>query len=161
MIIIKQDLANPWSRCSRGTIYELSFLEISATHSVCTTVAEGTRRRVMRFVDEVGSTVFYKNISNDFAAGSTITKADIPVNFTISYCRMSTIQPAWPVCSTSVCWHTCCWHFCSCSSHKAIPNLRELFVTELWTVRCYVSEFSTEFTQVFIMIAWIGYKVKL
>lgn len=25
MIIIKQDLANPWSRCSRGTIYEFSY----------------------------------------------------------------------------------------------------------------------------------------
>ena len=109
------------------------------THSVCTTVAEVTKRWVMRFVDEVGSTVFYKNFSSVFATSATITKADLPVNFTSFYCRMNTMQPAWPVCSASVCWHTRCWHFCSCCSHKTIPSLRELVVTQLWTVRCYVT----------------------
>ena len=129
---------------------------IFASHSVCTTVAWTTIKWLLKFVDEVGSTVFHRNICRGFATGWTITKADLPGNFTIFHCRMSTIQPAWPVCTTSICWHTCCWHFCSCSSHKTIPSLRELVVTQLWTDRCTVTYLSIGFTQVFIIIARIG-----
>ena len=105
-----------------------------ALHSVCTTVAKGTTSRwEQKIVDEIGSTVFYQNSACVSATSRAITKADHPDNFTIFHCRMSTFQPAWPVCTTSVCWHTCCWHFCSCSSHKTIPSKRELFVTRRWT----------------------------
>ena len=135
--------------CSRTT------RSIFASHSVCTTVAWGTRW-LYKFVDKVGSTVFYKNIFFVSATSRAITKADLPENFTIFHCRMSTIQPTWPVCATSVCWHTCCGHFCSCSSHKTIPSLRELVVTQRWTDRCIVTYLSIGFTQVFIIIARIG-----
>ena len=123
---------------------------IFASYLVCTTVAWGTIRWV-KFVDEVRSTVFYKNIYWLLATSRAITKADRPLNFTIFHCRMSTIQPAWPVCTTSVCWHTCCWHFCSRSSHKTIPSLREFVVTQFWTGRCKVIYLSIGFTQVFII----------
>ena len=129
---------------------------IIASYSVCTTVAWVTISELLLFVDEVGSTVFYRNTCCVFATSRVITKADHPGNFTIFHCRMSTFQPAWPVCTTSVCWHTCCWHFCSCSSHKTIPSLRELVVTQLWTERCTVTYLSIGFTQVFIIIARIG-----
>ena len=66
---------------------------IFASHSVCTTEARGTERYV-KCVDEVGFTVFYKNICMIFATRRTITEADPPVNYTIFHCRMSTIQPA-------------------------------------------------------------------
>ena len=131
-----------------------------ASYSVFTTVARETRGWLLKFVDEVGSTVFHRNRCRESAIGKAITKADRPSNFTIFHCRMSTIQPAWPGCATSVCWHTRCWHFCSCISHKTIPFLRELVVTQLWTMRCYVSYLSIGITKVFIMKARIGCEVK-
>ena len=136
---------------------------IFTSYSVCTTVAWGTSKWWNKFVDEVGFTVFHQNPHWVFANRGykwTITKADRPLNFTIFHCRMNTIQPAWPVCTTSVCWHMRCWQFCSCSSNKTIPSLRELVVTQHWTERCNVIYLSIGFTQVFIMIARISCKVK-
>ena len=143
----------------RINLWVLLFLESFASHSICTTVAWVTGRWV-KFVDEVGSTIFNWNPDCIFATVRTIPKADLPFNFTIFHCRMSIIQPTWPVCTTSVCWHTRCWHFCTSSPHKTIPSLRELAVTQLWTVRCYVMYLSISITQVFIIIAMIGCKVK-
>ena len=144
----------------RINLWVLLFLKIFASHSVCTTVARGTSRWLLKFVDEVGSTVFNRNIVWVFATSMATTKADLPCNYTIFHCRMSSHQPAWPFCTTSVCWHTRCWHFCSCSSHQTIPSLREWTVTYLWTVRCWVTFLSIGITQVFIMMARIGYKMK-
>ena len=140
-------------------ISPLTTRSIFALHSVCATVAWETSGWV-RFVDEVRLTIFYRDHYRVFATGNTITKADTPFNLTIFHCRMSSHQPAWPVCTASEWWHTFCWHFCSCSSHKTIPSLRELVVTQLWTVRCYVTYLSIGSTQVFVLIARIGYKVK-
>ena len=152
---------NPCSTCTWGSICESSyFLNFFISHSVCTTVAWVTSR-LEKFVDEVGSTVFYRNLFFDWAASRATRKADHPLNFTIFHWRMIIIQPAWLGCSTSVTWHMCCWHFCSCSSHKAIPSLREFVVTQLWTMSCFITYISVGFTQVFIMIARIRYKVKL
>ena len=113
-------------------------------------------------VDKVGSTVLYINLCWVSAKrGLKITKADLSVNFTIFHCRMITIQPAWPVCTTSVRWHTRCWHFCSCSPHKTIPSLEKWAVTKHWAIfRCRVTTLSIGVTQYFIMIARNGYKVK-
>ena len=63
-----------------------------ASHLVCTTVALDTNRWMVKFVDEVGSTV----LNRIFKVGSkwTITKADRSVNSIIFHCRMSTIQKA-------------------------------------------------------------------
>ena len=141
----------------RINLWVLLLVEFFASHSVCTTVAWGTNRWV-KFVDEVGSTVFYKNLSRVYATSRAITKADLPLNFTIFHCRMSTIQPAWPDCITSECWHTCCWHFCSCSSLKTIPSLKELLVTLLFVWGCYVTALSTSITQALMIITWVGWK---
>ena len=143
----------------RINLWVLLFLKVFASHSVCTTVAQVTRGW-LKFVDEVGFTVFNINNVWVFATSRAITKADRPFNFTIFHRRMSCHQPAWPFCTTSVCWHTRCWHFCSRSSRKTIPSLRELVVTHPWTVRRHVIYLSFGITQVFIMIAWIGYKLK-
>ena len=133
----------------------LTTRSIFASHSVCTTVAWGTARWE-KHVDEVGSTVFYWNSCWEFATSRAITKADISANFAIFQCRMSTVQPAWPVCTTSECWHTRCWHFCSSISHKTIPLLKELVVTEHWSkLRSSVIFVSIGFTQVWVMIARI------
>ena len=130
---------------------------IFASHSVFTTVAWVTCSWA-KFVGEVGSTVFYKNISCVFATSRAITKADRLFNFTISHRRMSTIQPAWPVCTTSECWHTRCWHFCPCSSLKTIPSLKELLVTPLLFPGCYVIALSTAIIQALMIITWVGWK---
>ena len=53
------------------------------------------------FVDDKGSTVFYRDHCRVFATGGTIAKADLPMNFTFFHCRMSIIQPTEPVCTTS------------------------------------------------------------
>ena len=143
----------------RINLWVLLFLEFFASHSVCTTVAWGTTRLV-KFVDEVGSAIFYWNYSLMFATGRTITKADRLVNFTIFHCRMSTIQPTWTECATSVYWHTCYRHFCSCSSHKTIPSLWDFAVTQA-CFRFFVNSVSIGITQVFIKIARILYKAKL
>ena len=141
-------------------LWGLFFLEFFASHSVCTTVAQITNTWLKKLIDEIGSTVFHRNLCCEFATGGTITKADLPFNCTIFLCRMSTIQPAWPVCTTSVWWHTRCWHFCSCSSYKTIPSLRKLLVTQFWTDLSFVTYLSISITQVFIMTAMIRCKVK-
>ena len=130
------------------------------TCSVCATVAWGTITCLLKFVDEVGSTVFYRNICWFFATSNETAEADFSVNFTNFHCRMNIIQPTWTSCITSVCWHTRRWYFCSCSSHKTIPILTELVVTHLMVLGCYVTALSTGITQVLIMIARIGYEVK-
>ena len=113
----------------RINLWVLLLLKIFASHSVCTsvctTVARVTSGWVSKVVDEVGFTVFNQNIVWVLATIRAITKADPPCNYTIFHCRMSSRQPAWPVCTTSECWHTRCWHFCSCSSHQTIPSLRD------------------------------------
>ena len=128
MIIIKRGLHKspevrvPGDQLMSALIYWISF----ASHSVCTTVAWVTSKWV-KFVNEVWSTSFNWNCDFIFGGnitGRTITKADLPFNFTIFHCRMSVNQPPWPIGTTSVCWHTRCWYFCSCSSHKTIPSLR-------------------------------------
>ena len=134
----------------------------SAWYLVCTTVAHKTLRWLAKFVNKVGSTVLYRN-SVKFGVLAIrvvcffVTKADPPGNFTIFQSRMSTIQPARVGCSTFKCWYTCCWHFCSCSSHKSIPSLGELFVTQLWAIsRCRVTALSIGLAQFFIIITQIG-----
>ena len=57
----KEDFAKSLKYVYRGSIYKFSFLEFLASHLVFTTVTWGISRKV-KFVDEVGSTVFYKNI---------------------------------------------------------------------------------------------------
>ena len=136
------------------------FIISSAWYSVCTTVAHLTIKWPNKVVNKVGSTVLYRNVFGFFAFFTTsVTKADLFFSFTIFHCRMGTMQPARVDCTTSVVRHTCCWHFCSSSSHKTIPSPREWTVTQLWTVRCFVTFLSIGFTQVFIMIARIRYKV--
>ena len=121
-----------------------------ASRSLCTTEAWVTTRWAMKFVYKVGSTIFSKNICWGFAIVSSINKADLPAK---RYRR-----PLWD--TTSLFLHTCCWHFCSCSSHETISSLRELIVTQQWTVRCYANYISLGFTQVFMMMTKIGYKVR-
>ena len=140
----------------------LLLLFFSAWYLVCTTVAHKTLRWLAKFVNKVGSTVLYRN-SVKFGVLAIrvvcffVTKADPPGNFTIFQSRMSTIQPARVGCSTFKCWYTCCWHFCSCSSHKSIPSLGELFVTQLWAIsRCRVTALSIGLAQFFIIITQIG-----
>ena len=139
----------------------LTTRSIFAPFLVCTTVPWVTCHKWAKFVDEVGSTVFYRNFCCEFATSRSITRADHPSNFTIFHGRMRAMQPAWPVCTTSVRWHTRCWHFCSCSSHKTIPPLEKWLVTQHRArVRCRVTALSIGVTQCVIMIARIGFKVK-
>ena len=139
-------------------MYLLITRTIFAWHSVCSTVTHITIWWPKKFVDKVRSTVYHRNILYGFTTRITITKADRPGDITIFHCRMSTIQPAWPGCTASKCGHTCCWHFCSRSSHKTIPFLRELVVTNLLVLGCYVTALSSGITQVLIMITWVGWK---
>ena len=161
MIIIKDDFEKFLDHVHLWiNLWVLLFLKIFALNSVCTTVTCITAWKLQKFVDIVWSTVFHKNRVWPSATIRAITKADLPLNFTIFHCRMRAIQPTWPVCTTSVCWHTRCWHFCSRSPHKTIPSLRELVVTQRWTVRCHVTYLSIGITQAFILIAWIGHELK-
>ena len=161
MIIIKEDFEKFLDYVHlRINLWVFLFLKNFALNSACTTVTCITAWKLQKFVDIVWSTVFHKNHVWMSATSMAITKADLPLNFTIFHCRMRAIQPTWPGCTTSVCWHTGCWHFCACSSHKTIPSLRELVVTHRWTARCYVTYISVGISHVFIMIAWIGYKLK-
>ena len=140
---------------SMSFLFFFFFFHFLAPCLISPTEAQITKWQGNQIVDKVGSTVFHKNIFFDFATGETITKADFLGNFTISHCRMSTIQPTWPVCTTSVCWDTCCWHFCSCSSHKTIPPLK-LSVTRRWImVGCYVIAFSFRICQICVVVTTI------
>ena len=153
----------PLGTNSYRLIYKSSIFnfQIFSSCSFCTTVACITSTWRHKFVDKVMSTVLYIDIVWVSATGETITKADLPGYFTIFHCRMSTIQPAWPVCTTSECWHTCCWHFCSCSSHKTIPFLRELIITQHWSRwERRVATSSIGIAQFFMHNTRISYKVK-
>ena len=156
--LLRHILKKPYTHVATERFVSLlTTLSIFASHSVCTTVAWGTTRRGEKFVDEVRSTVFHQNSCMVFATLVTISKANFPLNFTIFHCRMSTIQPAWEECTTSVWWHTCCWHFCSCISHKTIPPPRELVVTQaFFKFRCIVTALSIGITQLLIIITWVG-----
>ena len=146
----------------RINLWVLLFLEIFASHSVCTTVAWTATRWTMKFVDEVDSAVLYNNSVWVFTTGGTTTEADFLANFTIFHCRMSTIQPAWPVCTTAVWFYTLRWHFCSCRSHKTIPSLLETFITQMRTRVIFCgTDLSVGLGQILVRIARIGYKVKL
>ena len=153
--LLRHILKKPYTHVATERFVSLlTTLSIFASHSVCTTVTWGTTRRAEKFVDEVRSTVFHRNSFKVFATLVTITKENFPLNFTIFHCRMSTIQPAWPECTTSVCWHTCCWHFCSCISHKTIPSYKKLLITQVFP--WIVTALSIGITQVLIIITWVG-----
>ena len=129
--------------CSQGSFYDLSrFVKLLDSDLVRAAVTRRTTRGLSKFVDIKWSTICNWNFDWVFATCRTIAKADRPGNFTIFHYRMSTIQPAWPVCTTFVCWYTCCWHFSSGSSHKTVPSLGEWVVTKHWTrERCTVTAF--------------------
>ena len=59
-----------------------------------------------------------RNLCWVFTTGRTITKANLSENLIIFHWRMSTIQPAWPVCTTSICWPTRCWIFVTAAPTK-------------------------------------------
>ena len=116
--------------CSQGSLYDIShFVKLLDADLVRTTVAGIAKWGRSKFIDVKWSTILNWNFDCIFATCRTTAKADHPRNFTIFHCRMRTSQPAWPVCTTSVCWHTRCWHFCSSSSHETIPSLGEKAVT--------------------------------
>ena len=73
------------------------FLEFFVLHSICTTVAWLTSRWV-KFGDEVGSTIFDWNSDCIFATVRTITKADLPFNFTIFHCRTTNLTSLHHIC---------------------------------------------------------------
>ena len=109
--------------CSQGSTYNVShFVKLLDSVLVRATVARITTRGLNKIVDVEWSTIFNWNYDWMFATRPTVTKANHPDNFTISHFRMSTIQPAWPRCTTSICWHTRCWHLSSSSSHETIPS---------------------------------------
>ena len=110
------------------------FFQLFSPSSISSTVAPTTFWCFMEIVDIEGSTVFYNNIYIAFAICIKITKADLSFDFTIFHCRMSTIQPTWPVCTTFIGLHTRCWHFCSSISHKSMPSHNELIVTQRRTM---------------------------
>ena len=120
------------------------------------TVTHRTTSCFKQSVDKVGFTIFNWNFYSMFATGGTIAMADIPENFTIFHCRMNTIQPTWPCCTTSVCWHTRCWHFCSSTSHKTIPSLNEIDVTKIIIKGCFVVIFSLRLCQACVVVTTIG-----
>ena len=77
-------------------MYLLITRSIFASHSICSTVTHKTIWWPKKFVDKVRSTIYHRNILYGFTIRIIITKADLPVHFTIFHCRMNTIQPAWP-----------------------------------------------------------------
>ena len=130
-----------------------------SAYSVCATVAWLTLRWPMEFVDIVGWAVLHINLGFVFAIFWKSTKADLLGNRTMFHSRMSTMQPAWPGSTTSVCCDRRCWHFCSCCSNKTIPS-KEFPVTRLFIQGSFGTAFSLKITQVFVFIAWIDCKVK-
>ena len=110
--------------CPLGFSFATFFSYLSNSCLVCATIPRITNRRWTQFVDKVGSTVFHCDLFWILASVITFGEADRPIYFTICHCWFSSIQPTWPVCTTSVFWHRHCWHFCPCSSSKTIPSLK-------------------------------------
>ena len=109
--------------CSLGSSLA-TFSYVSNSCLVCATVARITNRKWTQFVDKVGSTVFHLDLFWITALFITSGEADRPNYFTISHCRLSTIQPARADCITVIIIHWRCWHSCPCISLKTIPPLK-------------------------------------
>ena len=65
--------------------------KLFSAYSVCAIVAQRTLGRLIKFVDMVGWAVLHRNLGSVIATFRVITKADLPINFTIFHSRMSTI----------------------------------------------------------------------
>ena len=142
-------------------IYKCSyFVKFFSSRSVCSTVPWITIKWLKKFVDKVGSAVYYRNCVPFFTTAEFIAKADRLGNFIVFHCRMSTIQPAWPVCTTSERWNTACGHFSSCRFYKTIPPFTELVITSLLTEGCCKAAFSIGITQIVIFVTCVSCEVE-
>ncbi len=102
------------------------------------TVTHVTSRCWNQLVDIVGAAVLHINVDRFLAANIKLVKADLSCDYTLSHCRMSTIQPAWEVCITSALRWTCGRHLRPCGSIKTIPANKKGIVTLIRPYRCVV-----------------------
>jgi len=103
---------------------------------------------VTQLVDVVVAAVLHLN-GDEYLTTAKLIDADVSCDFTLSHCRMTTIQPDRKVCITTFHRWTCCHHFCACSSLEAIPAI-ECVVT--FGVFCYVVMFSFCIGQILVFL---------
>ena len=97
---------------------------------ICAAVALVTARCGTQFVNIIGGTILHFDMFTVFARMWRIAKANFADFFAVCHCGMSTIQPAWKVCTTFVFVHACGWHSCSCVTLEAIPSFFKTIVTQ-------------------------------
>ena len=119
------------------------------TGLVSAAVTEGTFPKAKQIVDVVEATVLYLNVEPVDATALKPVDADFSFDFTLSHCRMTTIQPDRIGCITMELRWTCGHHFCACSSLEAIPAI-EVVVT--FGVFCYVVMFSFCIGQILVIL---------
>ena len=103
--------------------------------SVSTTITKITwmfRGRSVEVIQEETSAVEYFNIDGPSAAVWTPVEADIFGDFAFFYWRMSTVEPASGMGTTS--WRSNAWrrHFCTRVTLETIPSIGEWFITKNW-----------------------------
>ena len=134
-----------------------------ASYSVFTTIAWNTTWRMMKFVDEIGSTVLDGNLCWVFVKrGLRWTILKLTVLRTSSSFSVGWAPSNQPEQSVPHLYATARVVGNFLPPTKTVPSLKELAVTQLWIVMCYATypSIMIGFTQGFIMIARIGYKVK-
>jgi len=104
---------------------------------------------VNQLVDVVGAAALYLNRDLFVTTAFKFVNASISPDFTLSHCRMTTIQPDRIGCITTVHRWTCGHHFCACSSLEAIPAI-ESVVT--FVVYVYVVIFSFCIGQILVIL---------
>ena len=117
-------ISNKLGSCNNYQItYPAATLKSFGTGLVSATVTIVTSRCTRQLVDIVGAAVLYLSEGRFFTAASRPIKADLSCDFTLSHYRMTTIQPAWDVSTTSVHRWTRDCHLCTCSSLESIPAI--------------------------------------
>ena len=97
---------------------------------ICATEALVTARCAIQFVNIIGGTILhFDNLMVAFTIWRR-AKVNYAFYFALFHCGMSTVQPAWRVCSTSVFVHACGQHSCSCVTLEAIPTFCKTIVTQ-------------------------------
>ena len=118
---------------------------------VSATGTEVTNKRWQQIIDKVGAAVPYisRVRSGATISGFRLSNADFLFDTTLSYCRMTIIQPGRETSTTFVNRWTCAHHFSPCISMETIPAIK--IVVTFGITCCILAMFSVCVCQIFVL----------
>ena len=96
---------------------------------VSATITERTSRCTTKIVNIIWTTIPHFDVCWPFTAAWCPVETHRPVDLTVCYCGVSTIQPAGCISAASVIWWTWSWHSCAGWPLKTKPARSDSIVT--------------------------------